>query len=102
MHSTSTTLLVIASLLAAVKAFSCPSYISDYGFRPVCCLAINGQVGVGCECSFLSSSETRAHQDLGIPANQMGAENPTWECNAAVYNNEGCCQSIVCDATVPD
>ena len=33
--------------------------------------------------------------EKGIPAHQMGVENPTWECNAAVYNNEGCCQSIV-------
>ena len=101
MYSTSTTLLVIASLFATVKAFSCPSYISDYGFRPVCCLAINGQVGVGCECSLVPRG-ARANLDSGIPANQMGAENPTWECNAAVYNNEGCCQSIVRVATVPD
>lgn len=89
--------LALAGLLAAVTAFDCPSYVSNYGFRPVCCLNINGQVGVGCELSISHGCLKRRKLTLkpGIPAHQMGAENPTWECNAAVYNNEGCCQSIV-------
>ena len=49
MHFTSATYFSLAALLSTAAAFSCPSYIRDYGFAPVCCLNINGQVGTGCQ-----------------------------------------------------
>jgi hypothetical protein len=49
MHFSSAALFSLATLLSGAAAFSCPSYISNYGFVPVCCLNINGQVGTGCE-----------------------------------------------------
>ncbi|KAL8288929.1 hypothetical protein RB597_000828 [Gaeumannomyces tritici] len=67
----------LASLLCSVSAFSCPG-VTENGFKPVCCMGKDGQVALNC-----------------IPAHQMGAENPTWECNAGPpYRSQGCCQSI--------
>ncbi|CAJ2506113.1 Uu.00g002430.m01.CDS01 [Anthostomella pinea] len=55
--------------------FSCQTFKAS-GFAPKCCANINGQVGINC-----------------ISAHQMGATDPTWECNAFVYNITGCCQT---------
>ncbi|OTA66541.1 hypothetical protein K449DRAFT_462551 [Hypoxylon sp. EC38] len=80
MYSKSAAALLVAALFSAssmqVGLFSCHTR-ETWGFTPKCCMNIDGQVGTNC-----------------IPAHQMGATDPIWECNLFVYNITGCCQSI--------
>ncbi|KAI5868164.1 hypothetical protein GGS23DRAFT_15192 [Durotheca rogersii] len=80
MHSKSAAALLVATLFSAAALaggqFSCHSR-QAWGYSPKCCMNIDGQVGTNC-----------------IPAHQLGATNPIWECNLFVYNITGCCQGI--------
>ncbi|KAI2469303.1 hypothetical protein F4781DRAFT_431504 [Annulohypoxylon bovei var. microspora] len=75
MYSKSITALLIAALFShPTTQFSCHTR-EKWGFSPVCCTHIEGQVGINC-----------------VTAHQLGITNPSWECNLYVYNITGCCQ----------
>ncbi|KAI0887145.1 uncharacterized protein GGS22DRAFT_198566 [Annulohypoxylon maeteangense] len=78
MYTKSTIAILVAALFSDPSTqFSCRTR-ERWGFSPVCCTRIEGQLGINC-----------------LSAHQLGVTNPRWECNFLVYNTAGCCQPTV-------